>query len=755
MREDKEEKSADFEFLLNKIEDLHLRVAVLEKELRILKGLDSSKPDSSGLDGGVVAEGIPRLTKRGEGSVEQISSDASSVKAALDRQDPFVFIAKSVPHNADSSQETHNDKKTDELKASSLENKGEFFVGKYIIGSLAALLFFLSAAFFLSDIWASMSNSFKAALIFFMGILLYIVGYRRLTQGEQSVIFSALTGIGSGLTLISILASYSVFNLISIYATLPLIMILSLSFMCSYKAIRKFFPVVIAYNGAYFAMCLGFRGSDSSADTLVLSLFITAFGFAAERMGSVWMTPGEKRGIAYMNLVSFLTLTYMVILRGPSEIIYTQIFLFLPMYAVFLNIAKLESQKSLIFISLFLILTFEFTVLVEIFEKAGIEFSVFPWIFILSNLAFLYIGLRFSSCPDLIFYLLSIYTGCVSFFYFYQYYIPVFGFFFFAILAYILMKRLKYGINVRYVRVLLWIDCVCFFISVLTGKAPGVWTLILFFIPFLALTYLIFDWSADAKCLAVFAAFFLIPSEFWLVVFHGSVLTYFFSFMTSFLCLLGLYFFNWFKDCSSLSYLCSDLTFSRFRKDKGENVSVVSKNNFAFFCVSVIFLILAGVVLSYFVDYNAVLFSFVIFAIAALFLLLSYESIAHDKDSRSLPLGFGGFFILVNLFLAAGCGINAVSLSLAGIVLGFLYVLIGFSADLRKLRKFGLIATIVMILKIFLVDINYLFLKDEVSVLPRVFIFAAGGVFCLAITALYGKFEKIFLSKQDSDKHLE
>lgn len=155
------------------------------------------------------------------------------------------------------------------------ENKiKEALVGKYIIGALASLLVFIGAISLIGLVWNDLTPEVKLLLISSVGILLTGLGFWFI-RTKKNPITSIILGTGSGLLFISILSANMSFHLIGNYTTIILACIWSTFFILSSRYTNVFFTTIIAYIGSYIALILGLSLLKGDAELLVMTLFTT------------------------------------------------------------------------------------------------------------------------------------------------------------------------------------------------------------------------------------------------------------------------------------------------------------------------------------------------------------------------------------------------------------------------------------------------------------------------------------------------
>ena len=154
----------------------------------------------------------------------------------------------------------------------------EALVGKYIIGALAPLLLFIGAVSLIGLIWNNLTPEIKLLLISSSGIILTVLGFW-LMRKKNNPITAIILGTGAGLLFISILSANMSFNLISNNVTIILASIWAIFFILSSKYTNLFFTTIIAYIGSYISLILGLYLIKGDVDLFVMTMFTTIISF--------------------------------------------------------------------------------------------------------------------------------------------------------------------------------------------------------------------------------------------------------------------------------------------------------------------------------------------------------------------------------------------------------------------------------------------------------------------------------------------
>lgn len=281
---------------------LEERIVALEKRINILE----------------MMVGIPfEVETQQINKAQQKSPDPVSVIIHQDQQDqqpsstqPIQIdtLSKVQYIGAQPQQQGHAKPK----QASSKLNEAAF--GKYIVGALASILVFVAAISLIALVWDTMSSEAKLSLIILSGIVLTVVGFARV-KNHKNPITSILLGTGSGLLFISILAANMAFDLISSNAAFVLAGLWALFFILSYKFTQTFFTTIIAYIGSFIATLLGLTLIRGNSDFIVIVVFTVCIGIAMLVSGYRWLEDSKQFMCTLLILVSMLS----ILIWGISE----------------------------------------------------------------------------------------------------------------------------------------------------------------------------------------------------------------------------------------------------------------------------------------------------------------------------------------------------------------------------------------------------------------------------------------------------
>lgn len=128
-----------------------------------------------------------------------------------------------------------------------------------------------------------------------------------------------------------------------------------------------------------------------------------------------------------------------------------------------------------------------------------------------------------------------------------------------------------------------------------------------------------------------------------------------------------------------------------------------------------------------------------ILSLLAVALLQSKMTMERYNVDKVLGVWIGlKYLILIWVILGKTFNIpfNSVVMSVAGLIIALLSIALGFKLQIKSLRLFGLILTIIMALKFIIVDFS------QGNSIMRVVSLLIGGLICFGITVLYNRLNK-------------
>lgn len=228
---------------------------------------------------------------------------------------------------------------------------GEAVVGKYFIGALASILIFIAAISLVGLIWGSLTPEMRLGLIIGAGISLTALGFF-LTSKNKNPITSLILGTGAGLLFISILAANMYFKFISSSIAILLVGLCAIFFILSYRFTKMFFTTIIAYLGSFTALILGLKLVTNNLDYIVLTLFVTSIAITIIATGEKWLNSNKQIISSLLCLLSYATLLFGGLNIGVKTILYLKVeaifilgIIYLLLNYLYIMIDKIEMKK--------------------------------------------------------------------------------------------------------------------------------------------------------------------------------------------------------------------------------------------------------------------------------------------------------------------------------------------------------------------------------------------------------------------------
>lgn len=185
----------------------------------------------------------------------------------------------------------------------------EAFLGKYIVGALAALLIFVGTASFIGLIWKFLNPEIKISLMTIISLIFSGVGFR-LIQNKKNPIASVTLGIGAGLMFITILSANLAFHMIGNEVTLLIAGIWAMFFILSTSYINQFFTIVIANIGSFITLILGLSYMKNDGDYISLTIFLAVIASA------MYWVSRKKRTLEKHTILAFILIDFTTLLIG-------------------------------------------------------------------------------------------------------------------------------------------------------------------------------------------------------------------------------------------------------------------------------------------------------------------------------------------------------------------------------------------------------------------------------------------------------
>ncbi len=630
---------------------------------------------------------------------------------------------------------------------------GEAEIGKYFIGVLAAILIFIGAGSFISLIWSSLSDAIRLALISSIGILLTVLGFYLINKSKNPI-SSLILGTGAGLIFISILSANMFFHFIGDITAIILIGIWAIFFILSYKYTKMFFTTVIAYIGSIVALLLGVTLVQNSIEFIVLMLYVTSIASVLIITSHKWLNE-EKKIISILLAM----LSYAILLVGGLDKENIEIILFVMMFIEYIlfnylcyKVEKLGKNKwwYLFVNAVMSVVTLMF--LNKVCQPVGIDISIIVAWFFAINLAQMII---------LEFWTKNIRRMNIT------YYVVI------QIISAIIYNMYKFstvaGISVVGVILLIFqllnhhknykfsISLIAIIDSILLcimGRNSDNILLSVFYaiLQVITITYIVYDTYKynNSNSLKLENKFIKIVS---LLVYtiNSYYIPYMFmgefaqsrytgnsAILSSYIDLVVPYMFLSIALCIIVGsgYLKdwkSD-KFKWFTKNEGvsQDITII-----LFYIITSIAYV-AGLTLIAMPDiwYEQLI---IILSVLAVALLQSKNLIENYKDKPFIGGWIGlKYFILTWAIMRSVWNVNieSVMMSVAGLIISLLSIAAGFKIKMKSLRLYGLIVTILMVLKFIFVDLH------QENSMTRIVALLIGGMICFGITLLYNKLNK-------------
>ncbi len=248
-------------------------------------------------------ERLELLEKR----IEALELEISQHRKAKQEIPPESTISKKTTLNLSGNSQSINLKKqlNKDVQIKSRQRQ-EAFLGKYIVGALAALLIFVGTASFIGLIWKFLNPEIKISLMSIVSLIFSGVGFR-LIQKKKNPIASVTLGIGAGLMFITILSANLAFHMIGNEVTLLIAGVWAIFFILSTNYTNQFFTIVIANIGSFITLILGLSYMKNDSDYISLTIFLTVIASVMYWVSRKKHTM-EKNTILACILLNFTTL---------------------------------------------------------------------------------------------------------------------------------------------------------------------------------------------------------------------------------------------------------------------------------------------------------------------------------------------------------------------------------------------------------------------------------------------------------------
>ncbi len=626
----------------------------------------------------------------------------------------------------------------------------EALFGKYIVGALASFLVFIAAISLVALVWDRMSSGGKLALLAAAGLLLTEIGLLRIKK-HRNPISAIILGTGSGLLFISILAANMAFELISSRTAFLLAGIWALAFIFLYRYTKMFFTTVIAYTGSFIAVMLGLSLIKNQMDFIVVASFVACIGLAMIITGRMWLDESKQLAGALLTYVN----ATVIFLYGCfdnqmllTHWVYYFFVLMLLMYILanrtFYLLNKLKSKV------IYIILSFTMSVLTllgmgSLYEPMGnaAAIAIAAAIFLAQMVFDEWRNNVFSK------QLTVLYSGFLCFtvmmFNMEMFEIPV-GI---SLVALGLLARdaiTKRESLKRLEGVIVLFDALC--VTAYTSGNSGqhiIAYILLAMLQLFAISVVLIKhyrrqdqaWIVASKGIGVISSsmviFFVLGNAFNYInrdgLFDSGYTIGFLALTIHLIILIGSgYFYDW-----------TSMEFQWFGKNSRAGQDGSSK---IFYIISTTTYFL-GLIFLYTVrtQWEQWVISLCLLAIS----LIQTHNLLKLKKYKPIVgiwIGFKYWILTWSILNTAfNLEMDSVFYSVMGLVLALLCIAVGFKHMLKSLRLYGLILTILMVLKFIVVD-----LSRENSI-TRVLALMSGGLICFGISILYNKLNLIIRRK--------
>ena len=709
----------DMSSLRKQIADLERRISILENARNLSGDAEAKSYDSAN-------ESVTYKTKVNEWArVSQKKPDH-------------------LNQNLDSGHESIN-------KAKSKLN--EALVGRYIVGALASLLVFVGAVSLVALFWGQLTPQMKLCMLVSVGVILTSVGLLRIRK-HNNPITAIILGTGSGLLFISILAANLAFALISSATAYLLAGIWSISFMLIYGFTKTFFTTLIAYIGSYIAMGMGIYMAKSSADLCVVLVFTLAVILVMIGSSKRWLDTGKQLICTALSWFSIISLIYgginsytLINLENTGLIFGLPV---LVLYVVLNRFCYLNEKSGHKYTTIVLaILTGLITIVytndalsVDIGTKGAA--AVLLCIYIAQ---FLFNEWKEHPERKQITVIFSIFQGFAALLYMMNSFELLIGF---SIPACLLLTIGKLKQRTEYRGIISTFIFLDSFLIVMQSiiriegwtsnmDHPGIYCVLIVILIFASVLICMRAYSERngentiviykiSSLTGLLSAMYGILVNLLSFVFEKSPLPGYIGLTAVTFTITALFMAGYFKDWKN----------EQFRWfDRSAAVSPDGSGLFSYYAIALLYF---GSITSL---YNVTdLAGNILLTLTALCLALmqSANIMMYYRNNKVAQVWLGlKYLILVWVILFANSDLEftSVYVSITGLSLALLSIAAGFKLKLKGLRLYGLILTILMVLKFIAVDLN------QENSITRVVMLMAGGLICFGISVLYNRLENL------------
>ncbi len=624
---------------------------------------------------------------------------------------------------------------------------GEAEIGKYLVGILAAVLIFIAAASFISLIWASLSDAMRLSLILISGLLLTTTGFC-LIRKSKNPISSLILGTGAGLIFISIISANMFFNFIGNITSIILVAIWSIFFILSYKYTRMFFTSIIAYIGSIVALLLGASITLSNNEFIALMLYVTSISATLVITSHKWLDEQKKIISILLSMLSYAIL--LMIGFGLEDFNLILYFIIIIEYILFnymyYRVEKLGKKQwaYLIVNALVSIITLMFLSRVNSGINSNISVEL-AWFFAINLMQMIIFEFFTKSIRRVnIFYYVIIQAITAIIFNIDKF--NTFGGMSILSIVLIVFQILNRHSNYRTsITVIIIIDTLLSYFTFLKSDIALLYGLL----QIISATYLIYNTYNHenySKSVIKEGIFKII----WMIVY--LVNAYFITNnIVDFIIKNAEVTTHSHRYREVISYMvlsiatCTIVASGYFKDWKSDKFKWFTKNETVLEDkISLVFYIILSVV--YFFGLYIISLPDVwhqqliaILSVVAVALVQSKNLVDNYKNQALVGLWIGFKYSALTwtiMYSVWNIKLESVLMSVAGLTIALLSIALGFKLKMKSLRLYGLIITILMVLKFIAID-----LSQENSIIRIVALFI-GGIICFGITLLYNKLNK-------------
>lgn len=620
----------------------------------------------------------------------------------------------------------------------------EVIVGKYFIGALASLLIFIAAISLINLVWDSLTPGMKLGILILSGTALTVLGFT-LIRKKKNPISSIILGTGAGLLFISILSANMYFKFIESTTAIILVGIWSGFFILSYKYTQVFFTSIIAYIGSYIAIILGLGLIAKSIDYIVLSLFATGVSALMVVTSYKWTNYNRQTLSVILSILSYSTLLLWG-MTGKKSLGMSFLFYYRFLFTLILIVTYIllnymyklidRDEKRLWSLIAGFLVTLLVTILTILYTDMPNSFFInrkrATFFFLTINLIqLILIEFRFNRIVQPLTKYYTITISLATLILISEMYISFIGLTLVVIILLIIEKIMKHNNYSKIIPIMLAID-------LLLLATHSIYNPIFIYYGLLQVSvtsYILYIGYKTNKTKDIFRlktiSLFIymvnsitIPSN----IFHNFSLSTSttIKYLSATIIIIILSNIGFFKEWSAKD-------FEIFGKNK--NIPY-DKTKYMFYIITTI-LYFRGISLISSDYYNHFI---IILSTLALALTQTISLLKYNNKDKWLGFWIGiKYWILTwtSLISIFNLNVNSILLSVTGLMIALGSIAVGFKLKTKSLRLYGLMLTILMVLKFIIID-----LSQENSI-TRIIALLIGGFICFGISVLYNKLNSI------------